>query len=69
MGGQSAPDDIQAAVDTYVLLAEGDMSLESGKHWYHCKERSSHKDAANEQIQEKLLKELESISGVSVPKL
>lgn len=69
MGGAGASDDIEAAVDTYVMLAEGGQQIGSGKHWYHCKERGSHRDAGNEQIQEKLLKELESVSGVSVPKL
>jgi len=66
MGGAGASDDIGAAVDTYVMLAEGGNP--SGKHWYHCKERSSRKEAADEKIQEKLLQELEKISGVSVPK-
>jgi len=66
MGGAGASDDIGAAVDTYVMLAEGGM--QSGKHWYHCKERSYQKDAANEEKQERLLKELEGVSGVSVPK-
>jgi len=66
MGGAGASDDINAAVDTYVMLAEG--GVESGKHWYHCKERSYQKHAASEEKQEKLLSELEGISGVSVPK-
>jgi len=67
MGGAGASDDINAAIDTYVMLAEGGKP--SGKHWYHCKERSFQKAAGDEQIQEKLLKELEKISGVSIPKL
>jgi len=66
MGGPGASDDIGAAVDTYVMLAEG--GVPSGKHWYHCKERSFQKAAADEQIQEKLLQELKRISGVSIPK-
>lgn len=66
MGGAGASDDINAAVDTYVMLAEG--GVQSGKHWYHCKERSYQKDAGSEDKQEKLLKELEGISGVSLPK-
>jgi len=67
MGGAGASDDIEKAVETYVMLAEG--GVESGKHWYHCKERGIQKDAANEQIQERLLEQLEGISGVGVPKV
>lgn len=65
MGGAGASDDLNAAVDTYVMLAEG--GVQSGKHWYHCKERSYQKDAASKEKQEELLAELERISGVSVP--
>lgn len=69
MGGAGASDDINAAIDTYVMLAEGTGAAkgQTGKHWYHSKERSSKQAAADEQTQEKLLKELENISGVSIP--
>ena len=65
MGGSGASDDIDAAVDSYVFLAEG--CGKTGEHWYHSKLRSWKKDAGDEEMQEKLVKELESISGVSPP--
>ena len=67
MGGAGASDDIGAAVENYVALAEGTLKG-TGKHWYHSKERSFHKGAADEKTQEKLMKELQEISGVEVPR-
>jgi len=52
-------------VQTYVFLAEGGQG--TGKHWYHSKERKCHSEAGDEAKQEKLLRELEGISGVSLP--
>jgi len=65
MGGSGASDDIEAAVQTYVFLAEGGQG--TGKHWYHSKERKCHPEAGDQAKQEKLLKELEGISGVGLP--
>lgn len=69
MGGAGASDDINASVDNYVMLAEGTGEAEgkTGVHWYHSRPRSFKKAAGDEQLQDKLLKELESISGVSIP--
>jgi len=69
MGGAGASDDIDAAIETYVMLAEGTGAArgQTGKHWYQSGPRNFVKAAADEQTQEKLLKELESISGVSIP--
>jgi hypothetical protein len=66
MGGASAGDDIDAAVENYVALAEGKLGA-SGKHWYHSKEKTFHRGAADERAQEKLIAELKEISGVSPP--
>ncbi|KAK7193520.1 hypothetical protein DPSP01_000078 [Paraphaeosphaeria sporulosa] len=63
MGGAGAGDDIGAAVEDYVKLAEGALGA-SGKHWYHSRERSVHRGAADKGAQEKLVKELTEISGV-----
>ncbi|KAF7522537.1 hypothetical protein G7054_g12105 [Neopestalotiopsis clavispora] len=43
MGGSGAPDDINAAVDTYVLLAEGKGAAEgqSGKYWYQKRQKNA----------------------------
>lgn len=69
MGGRGATDDIGKAVDTYVMLAEGgeEMQGQSGKHWYQCQPRSFKQAAADEPTQDRLLQELEKISGVSIP--
>lgn len=69
MGGSSASDDIGAAVETYVLLAEGGGKAEgvTGRHWYQSGFRGVKKEAGDEVVQEKLLGELEGISGVKVP--
>ncbi|ETS84686.1 hypothetical protein PFICI_02711 [Pestalotiopsis fici W106-1] len=70
MGGSGAPDDINAAVDTYVLLAEGNGAAEgqSGKYWYQKREKSCKPAASDEQKQDQLIKLLQDISGVSPQK-
>lgn len=67
MGGASASGDIKASVESYVSLAEGTAQGAGGQHWYHQGKRSFQQGAADQSAQEKLLQELESISGVSVP--
>lgn len=65
MGGAGASDDIDAAVENYVMLAEG--CGRTGEHWYHSRPRSFRKEAADDKVQEKLISELETISGISPP--
>lgn len=69
MGGRSATDDIDAAVDTYVMLAEGKGEAEevSGKYWYQMKTRKCKGAAEDVNTQDKLLLELERITGVKAP--
>ncbi|EXJ83071.1 hypothetical protein A1O1_06689 [Capronia coronata CBS 617.96] len=69
MGGRSASGDIDAAVDTYVLLAEGKGPAEdvSGKYWYQSRLRSPMKEANDVAIQDKLVKQLEEIDGIKAP--
>lgn len=69
MGGASAMDDIDAAVDTYVMLAEGSGAAEgmTSKYWYQGRTRSCKAAASDVKVQDKLLRELETISGVKVP--
>lgn len=69
MGGAGASDDIGAAVETYVLLAEGKGKAEgvSGRHWYQGGFRRFREEAGDEERQEALLRELEGVSGVKVP--
>jgi NAD(P)-dependent dehydrogenase (short-subunit alcohol dehydrogenase family) len=66
LGRPGGTDDIDAAIENYVELAEGRLQG-SGKHWYHSGERSNHEACSDERTQERLVKELEEISGVKVP--
>ncbi|KAI0153714.1 short chain dehydrogenase [Pestalotiopsis sp. NC0098] len=70
MGGSGAPDDIDAAVDTYVMLAEGKGAAEgqTGKYWYQKREKSCKSDASDEKKQDHLIQLLQEISGVSPPR-
>ncbi|KAI1659104.1 putative short chain dehydrogenase [Daldinia decipiens] len=78
IGGSSAPDNIDAAIDTYVLLAEGSgvAEGETGKYWYQTQARSSSgsghetsylKALDDEALQDQLIQTLEKISGVKPP--
>jgi NAD(P)-dependent dehydrogenase (short-subunit alcohol dehydrogenase family) len=69
MGGAGATGDIHAAVDTYVMLAEGSGKSKdaSGKYWYHCEPRSPKREANEDAVQQNLIKQLEEFTGVSVP--
>lgn len=65
MGGPGASDDIQKSIESYVMLAEG--CNKTGEHWYHSRPRSWKKEAGDASLQEKLIKELENVSGISPP--
>lgn len=78
MGGWSAPDDINAAIDTYVLLAEGSGTAEgkTGGFWYQTRARTSkgsgretnyERSLDDEARQQKLIETLARISGVNPP--
>ncbi|KAI0384855.1 NAD(P)-binding protein [Hypomontagnella monticulosa] len=71
LGGGNAPEDIDAAVDTYVMLAEGSGAAEgkTGTYWYQRRERSSkgsgYKSAADDEArQDQLIQALGEISGI-----
>ncbi|KAI2632474.1 NAD(P)-binding protein [Hypomontagnella submonticulosa] len=66
LGGRGAPDDIDAAVDTYVMLAEGSGTAEgkTGKYWYQRRETSYSSAADDEARQNQLIQILGEISGV-----
>lgn len=65
MGGPSAMDDLDAAVDTFAMLAAGDGAAkgETEKYWYQGRTQSCQAAASNVEIQERLLSELEELSG------
>ncbi|KAI1389004.1 NAD(P)-binding protein [Hypoxylon trugodes] len=78
MGGSGAPDDINASIETYVMLAEGSGVSEgkTGKFWYQSREarsggsgrETSYTTKADEAArQDKLIEILEKISGVQPP--
>lgn len=69
MGGASATGDINAAVDTYVMLATGEAAAKgiSGKYWYQCEMRSSKSEAADVAVEQNLISQLEEITGVRIP--
>ncbi|KAI0181600.1 NAD(P)-binding protein [Hypoxylon sp. FL1284] len=69
MGGWSAPDDIDAAIDNYVLLSEGTGEAEgvTGKYWFQSR-LGTYKSAANDEgRQNQLIEALEKVSGISPP--
>ncbi|KAI2463338.1 NAD(P)-binding protein [Annulohypoxylon bovei var. microspora] len=78
MGGWNAPDNIDAAIDTYVLLAEGSGAAEgkTGGFWYQSharttkgpdREKTYEKSLDDEARQNKLVETLARISGVKPP--
>jgi NAD(P)-dependent dehydrogenase (short-subunit alcohol dehydrogenase family) len=71
MGGKGAPDSLEEAPKTQVWLATSNdpKALVSGKYFYHQKLYQFHPSVANEQVQEKFLKECERLSGIKLPAL
>ncbi|KAI5200445.1 hypothetical protein AUEXF2481DRAFT_32921 [Aureobasidium subglaciale EXF-2481] len=69
MGGPSAMDDLDAAVETFAMVAtgEGDCKNKDVGHWYQMKERDFSQEAKDVETQEKLLNILERVSGVKIP--
>jgi NAD(P)-dependent dehydrogenase (short-subunit alcohol dehydrogenase family) len=69
MGGKGAPDSLEEAPKTQVWLATSNEALVSGKYFYHQKLYQFHPAVAEEQVQEKFLKECERLSGIKLPVL
>lgn len=69
MGGAGATDDIEAAVDTYVMaaLGQGDAAGKTGRYFRDSREKATSSDATDTGLQDRLLRELEKISGVALP--
>ena len=67
MGGSSAPGDPEKAVETYVLLAEGEeeRAKKSGAYWEPGRKEASPKGVAEDaKVQERLLEICGEFSGV-----
>jgi NAD(P)-dependent dehydrogenase (short-subunit alcohol dehydrogenase family) len=69
MGGSSAPGSIEAAIESYVMLAEGEEELakKSGRYIRPSRRESSpHKANEDEKLQDKLLQICAEFSGVEL---
>ncbi len=69
MGGAGAPDDLSAGPTTQVWLATSNdaAAMVSGEYFYHQKQRAVEPAARDKKIQERLIADCASISGVRVP--
>jgi NAD(P)-dependent dehydrogenase (short-subunit alcohol dehydrogenase family) len=69
MGGSRASGDIDAAVRTYVYLAEGANGSVTGKYYFNSKERQAKSEALDKSLQDHYLRLCEELTGVPFPKL
>jgi NAD(P)-dependent dehydrogenase (short-subunit alcohol dehydrogenase family) len=69
MGGRGAPDDLQKGFETQVWLATSNEAKArvSGRYFHHQKERSYNPSANDVTLQEELLQQCETITGVAFP--
>lgn len=69
MGGPNAPDDLDAAPRTQAWLAGSNAAAAqvSGKNFYHMEQKPAVPAASDTELQERLLRECERISGVRFP--
>lgn len=70
MGGAGASGSMKAGVDTYVMLAEGEESVAktTGKYFVPGRREGRPKAVADDvEVQDRLLKTCEEVSGVTVP--
>ena len=67
MGGAGASGDLDAAVRTYILLATGETDDATGKYFYSSREKLPKKETMDEEVQDKLLKLCEEVTGVPFP--
>ena len=67
MGGSGAPDNLEKGYETQVWLAgsNDEKAKVSGRYFFHQKERHHNPEADDVQLQERLLKLCEEITGVS----
>lgn len=69
MGGRGAPDDLQKGYETQVWLAtSGDAAAQvSGKYFFHQKERQHNPEADDIALQDQLLQQCATRTGVAFP--
>ena len=70
MGGSYAPDDLGASIEEFRMLAlgEGNAKGQTGKYFVDSGLKAPAKAADDVALQDRLVKELERISGVTMPK-
>lgn len=69
ISGPGAPDNIEDAAGTIAMLAlgEGEAAGKTGRYFRDSKEQTPSSDAMDVGLQDKLLRELEKLSGVALP--
>jgi NAD(P)-dependent dehydrogenase (short-subunit alcohol dehydrogenase family) len=69
MGGPNAPDNLDKGAETQAWLAvsEEEITRVSGRYFYHQREKSFSKAAADVETQERFLAACEAMSGVKFP--
>ncbi|KAL5000005.1 hypothetical protein BDV10DRAFT_193280 [Aspergillus recurvatus] len=69
LGGEKAPDRLEDGVETYVKLAEGDYDQELIAPYFEPKGKLGEQSAAaaDEELQEKVVKMLEEKTGLKIP--
>lgn len=69
MGGPNAPDNLEKGAETQAWLAVSDDAAArvSGRYFYHQREKSFLKDAADVATQQRFLAACEAVSGVKFP--
>ncbi|RIX28657.1 SDR family NAD(P)-dependent oxidoreductase [Amnibacterium setariae] len=69
MGGPGAPDDLDAAHRTQTWLATSNdaTATVTGRHFYHQRERAAHPAASSTAFQDRLLLQLDQLTGVAFP--
>jgi NAD(P)-dependent dehydrogenase (short-subunit alcohol dehydrogenase family) len=68
MGGPSAPGDIDAAVRMYLHLAKGDANV-TGKYFGQTGEKTPHKSASYETLQDRYMSICQEVTDVRFPSL
>lgn len=67
MGGSGAPDDLRLGHITQTWLATSDEARDSGHYWFHQRHAQSHAAVNDTAFQNKLLAELERVTGTPLP--
>jgi NAD(P)-dependent dehydrogenase (short-subunit alcohol dehydrogenase family) len=69
MGGPGAPDDLELGHRTQEWLAVGEdpAAKVTGGYWFHQQRQAPAPAALDEDFQQRLLRELASVTGVSLP--